>query len=212
MAEKTVNPWVKMALELGPALAFFAAYTRLKDETFTIAGTDYSGFIVVTAGFVPLLLLSIFVLWRLSGRVSRMQVLTAVLVIVFGGMTVWFNDERFFKMKTTIVYGLFAGLLGLGLALRRSWLEYVIGELMPMRHEGWMILTRRLALAFAVLAVANEVVWRTMSTDAWVTIETFVFPALLFVFLWAQIVALQKYAIGTGAGPDAGPGGGAPRG
>lgn len=204
MAEKAVNPWIKNGLELGPALLFFVAYTRLKDDVFTIAGTEYSGFIVVTAGFVPLLLLSIAALWKLTGRISRMQVVTAVLVIVFGGMTVWFNDERFFKMKTTIVYGLFAGILALGLALRRSWLEYVIGELMPMRHEGWMILTRRLAAAFAVLAVANEAVWRTMSTEAWVAIETFAFPIALFVFLWVQIMALQKYAIGTGDGrrPD----------
>ena len=198
MAERAVNPWVKMALDLGPALAFFVAYTWLKDETFTFGGTGYSGFIVVTAAFVPVLLLSIFVLWKLTGKVSRMQVLTATLVIVFGGLTVWFNDEKFFKMKTTIVYGLFALILGTGLILKRSWLEFVIGEMMPMRHEGWMILTRRLTAAFALLAVGNEIVWRTMSTDAWVKIETFGFPLALFVFLWAQIVALQKYVIEDG--------------
>lgn len=195
MAERTISPWLKMALELGPALAFFVAYTRLKDEVYRIGGVDYSGFIVVTAAFVPVLLLSIAVLWKLTGNVSRMQVLTAVLVIVFGGLTVWFNDERFFKMKTTIVYGLFAAILGTGLLLRRSWLEYVMGDMMPMRHEGWMILTRRLTLAFGALAVANEAVWRTMSTDAWVKIETFAFPLLLFLFLWSQIMALQKYVI-----------------
>lgn len=195
MAAARLGPWIKAGLEFGPALLFFLAYARLRDETFVVAGTSYSGFIVVTAGFVPLLLVSIALLWRLTGRVSRMQVVTAVLVILFGGLTVWFNDERFFKMKTTIVYGLFAAVLGLGLILRRSWLEFVMGELLPMRHAGWMILTRRLTAAFAALAVANEVVWRTMSTDAWVKIETFGFPLALFAFLWWQIVALQRHVI-----------------
>ncbi len=195
MAEKTINPVVKAVLEFGPALAFFAAYTALKDQTYQIGGQAYSGFIVVTAAFVPLLLLSIFLLWKLSGRVSRMQVVTAVLVIVFGGMTVWFNNESFFKMKTTIVYGLFAVILGLGLLLKRSWLEYVMGEILHMRHEGWMILTKRLCAAFAALAIGNEIIWRTMSTDTWVAIETFGFPIALFLFLWIQIVSLQQYLI-----------------
>ncbi len=195
MTEKRINPAMKTLLEFGPALLFFAAYNWLKDEVYTIGGTQYSGFIVVTAAFVPILLLSIYLLWKLSGQISRMQVLTAVLVIIFGGMTVWFNDERFFKMKTTIVYGLFATILTIGLLLKRSWLEYVMGEMMPMRHEGWMILTRRLALAFAVLAIGNEIVWRTMSTDTWVKIETFGFPIILFIFLWTQIVGLQGYMI-----------------
>ena len=124
-----------------------------------------------------------------------MQVFTAVLVVVFGGLTVWFNDERFFKMKTTIVYGIFAGLLGLGLLQGRSYLQWVMGELLPMQPEGWMILTRRLTACFALLALGNEFVWRTMSTDAWVKIETFGFPLALFAFLWWQIVALQKYVV-----------------
>ncbi len=195
MAERQISPGVKTALELGPALLFFAAYMWLRDRTFAFGGVEYSGFIVVTAAFVPILLGSIFLLWRLSGRVSRMQVVTVVLVIVFGGLTVWFNDERFFKVKTTIVYGLFAMILFIGLLLKRSWLEYVMGELLPMQHEGWMILTRRLATAFAFLAMGNEIVWRTMSTDTWVKIETFGFPLILFLFLWSQIVALQPYVI-----------------
>lgn len=195
MTARPINPTLKAALEFGPALAFFAAYLWLKDRTFAVGGTEYSGFIAVTAGFVPLLLASIYALWRLSGRVSRMQVVTAVLVVFFGGLTVWFNDEMFFKMKTTIVYGLFAVILYAGLLMGRSWLEYVMGELLPMRSEGWMILTRRLAMAFSFLAVANEIVWRTMSEQTWVTVETFGFPLALFLFLWAQIVMLQPYLI-----------------
>jgi intracellular septation protein len=98
-------------------------------------------------------------------------------------------------MKTTIVYGAFAAILGAGLLTGRSWLEWVMGELLPMEREGWMILTRRLTAMFAALAVANEVIWRTQSTDLWVKLETFAFPAVLFVFLWLQIVALQRYLV-----------------
>jgi len=195
MAERAINPALKQVLELGPPLLFFAAYLYVRDETYVLGGVDYDGFIVAAAGFVPILLLSMAILWKLTGKLSRMQVFTAVLVVVFGGLTVWFNDERFFKMKTTIVYGIFATILGVGLLQGRSYLAWVMAEFLPMREEGWMILTRRLAGVFAVLAVANEVVWRTMSTDAWVKIETFGFPLALFLFLWLQIVGLQKYLI-----------------
>ena len=123
------------------------------------------------------------------------QVFTAVMVVVFGGLTVWFNDEKFFKMKTTLVYGMFAVLLGIGLLQGRSYLAWVMAEFLPMEDEGWMKLTWRLTLFFAGLAVANEIVWRTMSTDAWVKIETFGFPLALFLFLWVQLMALQKYVI-----------------
>ena len=195
MEEKPLNPIVKQVLELGPPLLFFVAYLRMRDQTYTISGTEYDGFIVAAGVFVPILLASIAILWKLTGKLSRMQVFTAVMVVLFGGLTVWFNDERFFKMKTTLVYGLFAGILGLGLLQGRSYLAWVMSEFLPMAHEGWMKLTKRLTAFFAGLAVANEVVWRTMSTDAWVKIETFGFPLLMFVFLWSQIMALQKFMI-----------------
>jgi len=193
--EKSISPGLKMALELGPVLIFFIAYSRLKDDVYTIGDVEYSGFIFVTILFIPLLLVSIGALWWLTGKLSRMQIFTALMVIVFGGLTAYFNNEQFFKMKTTIVYGFFASVLGLGLLLKRSWLEYVMDEFLPLKPEGWMILTRRLTGMFALLAVANEFVWRTMSTDAWVKIETFGFPIALFVFLWIQIIGLQKYMI-----------------
>ncbi|MEE4189142.1 MAG: inner membrane-spanning protein YciB [Roseobacter sp.] len=196
MAEqKTINPILKQVLELGPTIAFFLIYLRIKEDTFMIGGTEYTGFIVAALVFVPILLLAMAVLWAMTGKLSRMQVFTAFMVIFFGGLTAWFNDERFFKMKTTIVYGLFAALLGIGLMRGQSYLAYVMSELMPMRHEGWMILTRRLCGAFAALAVANEVVWRTMSTDAWVKIETFAFPIALMAFLMWQFTALGSYMI-----------------
>ena len=195
MSDKTINPAVKQVLELGPPILFFVAYLYVRDETYTIGGTAYDGFIVAAAAFVPILLISIAILWKLTGKISRMQVFTAVLVVIFGGLTVWFNDERFFKMKTTIVYGIFAVILGIGLLQGRSYMAWVMSEFLPMREEGWMILTRRLTAMFAALAIGNEIVWRTMSTDAWVKIETFGFPLALFVFLWVQIMALQKHLI-----------------
>ena len=193
--KKEINIWLKQVLELGPPILFFLIYLRIKEDVFVFGGTEYSGFIVATLVFVPILLIAMGILWQLTGELSRMQIFTAFMVIFFGGLTAWFNDERFFKMKTSIVYGVFAALLGIGLLRGQSWLAYVMGDMIPMEHDGWMILTRRLCLCFALLAVANEFVWRTMSTDAWVKIETFGFPILLFAFLWWQIVALQRYLI-----------------
>ncbi|MEL6510711.1 MAG: inner membrane-spanning protein YciB [Pseudomonadota bacterium] len=193
--EKDINPVAKSLLELGPPILFFVLYLRIRDETYLWGGNEYSGFIVATIAFIPLLLISMAVLWFMTGKLSRMQIFTAFMVIFFGGLTAWFNDERFFKMKTTLVYGFFALLLGIGLAQGKSYLAYVMNEMMPMEDEGWMILTRRLCLAFIALAVANEILWRTQSTDLWVKVETFGFPLALFAFLWWQIIALQKYVI-----------------
>ena len=192
---REINGVLKQVLELGPPVVFFLIYLRIRDDVFTLGGTEYSGFIVATLVFVPILLVAMGVLWALTGKLSRMQIFTAFMVIFFGGLTAWFNDERFFKMKTSIVYGFFALLLGIGLARGQSWLAYVLNDAMPMRHEGWMILTRRLCAMFAGLAVANELIWRTMSTDAWVKIETFGFPIALVGFLFWQITALQGYLI-----------------
>jgi intracellular septation protein len=195
---REINPILKQVLELGPTLAFFVLYLRIKDDTFSLGGTEYTGFIVAAVVFVPILLIAMGILWALTGKLSRMQVFTAFMVIFFGGLTAWFNDERFFKMKTTIVYSLLALILGIGLMRGRSWLEYVMADMMPMRTEGWMILTRRLTMAFVVLAVANEFIWRTMSTEAWVKIETFGFPIALMVFLFWQFAQLQPYVIEEG--------------
>ncbi|MDR7124150.1 inner membrane-spanning protein YciB [Pseudotabrizicola sp. 4114] len=204
MAERKINGVVKQVLELGPTVAFFLIYLRIKEDTFTIAGTEYSGFIIAALVFVPILLAAMAVLWWLTGTISRMQVFTAFMVIFFGGLTAWFNDERFFKMKTSIVYGCLAALLGIGLLRGQSWLEFVMGEVLPMQRTGWMILTRRLCAMFVALALANEVIWRTMSTDTWVKLETFAMPAALMLFLWWQIFALQRFLIepGDAAGKD----------
>lgn len=191
---RPVSAGLKMALELGPVLAFFVAYVWLRDQTFVIGGTEYEAFIIITAAFVPLMIVSTGVLWKLSGHLSRMQVVTLVLVVVFGGLTVWLNDDRFFKMKPTIIYALFAGVLGLGLLRGQSWLQYVMEGMMPLQPAGWTLLTKRLALFFAALAVANEVVWRSMSTDVWVNFKTFVLPLALFGFFILQSKLFERYS------------------
>lgn len=195
MAERPINPVLKQVLELGPTLAFFLIYLRIREDTFTFGGTEYTGFIVSALIFIPILLAAMGVLWVLTGKLSRMQVFTAFMVIFFGGLTAYFNDERFFKMKTTIVYGVMAGLLGIGLLRGQSYLQYVMEDFLPMEKEGWMIFTRRLCYMFAALGVANEIIWRTQTTDLWVKLETFAFPVVLMVFLWVQIYKLQRYFI-----------------
>lgn len=195
MAERKINPILKQVLELGPTILFFLIYMRIKDDSFSFAGTEYSGFIVAAVILVPLLLVSTFTLWLLTGTISRMQIFVAFMVVFFGGLTAWFNDEQFFKMKTTIVYGTFALILGIGLLRGTSLLQWVMGEALPMKPEGWMILTRRLAAMFAVLAVANEIIWRTQPTELWVKLETFAMPAALFLFLMGNFMALQRYMI-----------------
>ncbi len=195
MTEKTISPFLKQALELGPTLVFFVIYMWIKDDKFVMAGTTYSGFIVAALVFVPILLVAMGALWFLTGKLSRMQLFTAFMVIFFGGLTAWFNDERFFKMKTTIVYGSMAAILAFGLWRGQTYLQWVMGEVLPMRQAGWVILTKRLALGFVALAIANEAIWRTQSNDVWVAIETFGFPIALTVFLFAQIYALQPHII-----------------
>lgn len=193
MAEKKIGTGLKLALELGPIAAFFIGYVKLKDQVFTIGGTAYDGFIVVTAAFIPLMILTTGILWKLTGKLSRMQIATVVLVVIFGGLSVWLNDERFFKMKPTIIYALFAAALGIGLMRGQSWLQLVMGEALPMKPEGWMILTKRLALFFALLAVANEVVWRGFSTEVWVNFKTFGLTLALFAFFMTQGKLMAEY-------------------
>lgn len=194
MAEKKINPILKLALELGPVVLFFVMFGRLKDQTFTIGGASYSGFIVTTAAFILLIIATSALLWALTGKLSRMQMMTLVLVVVMGGLSVWLNDERFIKMKPTLLYLAFGGVLGFGLLRGQSYLRLVMDEALPMQAEGWMILTRRLTAFFFALAVANEAVWRLMSTVAWVNFKTFGLTAALFAFFMTQGKLFERYS------------------
>lgn len=202
MAEKKINPIFKMALELGPIILFFVGFSRMKDQTFHILGKDYSGFIVMTAVFIVMIVMTTGLLWALTGKLSRMQLMTLVLVIVMGGLSVWLNDERLIKMKPTLLYLAFGGILGFGLLRGQSYLSSVMEEALPMQPEGWMILTRRLTGFFFALAVANEAVWRLMSTEAWVNFKTFGLTAAMFAFFMAQGRLLERYGLPENEDPQ----------
>ena len=188
---------LKLGLELGPIVLFFAGFRFFKDRTFHILGNDYSGFIVMTAVFVAVIALTTLILWRLTGTLSKMQLMTLVLVVVMGGLSVWLNDERFIKMKPTLLYLAFGGVLAFGLWRGQSYLKLVMEEALPLQTEGWMILTRRLCAFFFALALANEVVWRLFSTETWVSFKTFGLTAALFLFFITQAKVIERFALPT---------------
>lgn len=194
--ERQPSAALKQALELGPLLLFLAAYLWLRDSTVMVAGTEYGGFVVAIVLFVPLQILSAVVLRILTGRLSRMQLATLILVIVLGLGTVLFNDERVFKMKSTFVFGLFGVLLFIGLWRGKSWLAFVLDQALPISHEGWMILTRRMAWFFIAFAGMNEVIWRNFSTDVFVAWDTFGQMGVMFAFLMSNYRLIDRYWTG----------------
>lgn len=199
MAEREINPVLKQVLEMGPVLLFVLGFFLLKAETYEIAGQEYKKFIVLTGCFVVLTVIATGILWRLTGTLSKMQLFTLVLVTVLGGLSVWLNDEKFIKMKPTLLYIVFAGILAFGVWRGQSYLDALMGSLIPMENEGWMILTRRFILFFLFLALANEVVWRTMSTGTWLTFKLVGITGGMFIFIMAQHKLFDKYAISDDA-------------
>lgn len=194
MSNKNIQPWVKTALEMGPVILFFVVYSKIKDNEYLLLGETYEGFIVATALFIPILLIATAILYLLTGKLSKMQIFTAILVVVFGGLGIWFNDEKFFKMKPTMIYLLFGGILGYGLFRGQSYLQVVMDGALPMTSEGWMILTKRFMFFFFGLAVANEIIWRSLSTDIWVNFKTFGLPLAMFVFFITQAKVISRYS------------------
>lgn len=188
------RPWLKPVLEFGPLAAFLAAYVALQGRSFTIGTTDYSGFLIVTAAFIPVFLAATAMLWALNQRLSRVQVFATAMLVILGGLGLWFNDPRLIKMKPTLIYGTLASTLGIGLLLGRSWLKLIMEETIALRREGWMILTRRVTVLFALSAAANEIVWRTQSERFWVIFETLVMPLIIAGFFLAQIGLYVTYA------------------
>ena len=187
--------WIKPVLEFGPLILFFGVFMLYRGREVTLWGETYSGFIVATLAFIPAMILSTLIQWRITGKLAPMQVATLVLVIVFGGMSVWLNDPAFFKFKPTLIYLLFAAILGTGLILRRNWLGAVMSEALPMDEAGWRKLTFRMALFFLALAVANELIWRNMSETTWVYFKTFGLPVLIFVFLLGNAGLYRAHAL-----------------
>lgn len=196
MAERHINPILKIVLEIGPIVVFFLAY-RLAPvpDGLTDSERQLEQILFSTKVFVPTILVSLLASRLLAGRLPRMAVITAVVVTVFGGLTLVLRDDTFVKMKPTILYALFAGILGFGLMRGQSYLRYLMDELIPMRQEGWMKFTVRFVVFYLLLAVANEVVWRRFGTDTWVDFRTFVLPLANFLFIMAQVPLFQRYGL-----------------
>ncbi len=203
-AARTIHPLLKLVLEVGPIAIFFLAY-RMAPAT---AGLDdaerqLEQILFATAVFIPTILACLAASFALTRKLPRMAVITAIVVVIFGGLTLILRDDTFVKMKPTILYSLFAGILGFGLLRGRNYLKYLMDELIPMQDEGWLKFARRFVVFYVFLAILNEVVWRAWGTDAWVNFRTFVLPAANFLFVMAQVPLFTRYALPAEAKADA---------
>ena len=173
---------LKLAIELGPLLVFFGT---------NAAAGIYAG----TAAFMAATIVSLVVAWFAYHKVPIMPLVSGVIVLVFGGLTLYLRDETFIKVKPTIVYTLFAVLLGAGLVWKKPVLELLFGAAFTLTEEGWRKLTLRWGLFFAVMAVVNELVWRNVSTNTWVSFKAFGFLPLTFLFAVLQVPLMQRHGI-----------------
>jgi intracellular septation protein len=171
----------KLGLELGPLVVFFIANARA--DIFT-----------ATAWFMGAMVISLIASWFILKKIPVMPLVTGVVVLVFGGLTLWLQDDTFIKIKPTITNVLFGSVLLGGLLFGQSLLKYVFGEVYRLRPEGWWKLTLNWGLFFFVLAVLNEVLWRNFSTDTWVTFKVWGVMPLTVLFSMSQVPLLTKYA------------------
>ena len=200
--KKQLNPLLKLALEMGPLILFFFANSRpalfmpfvgpLLPEA--VSG-ERAGIFVATAVFMIAILVSLAVSYALTRHLPVMAMVTAVIVVVFGGLTLVLHDDTFIKMKPTIVYLLFASVLLGGLWFNKPLLAIVFDAVFHLTDEGWRRLTLRWAIFFLALAVLNEIIWRTQTTDFWVSFKVFGVVPLTFVFAALQYPLLQKYTL-----------------
>jgi intracellular septation protein len=196
---KGVNPLLKLALELGPLGVFFFANARgewLAGKFPALAALGGPIFIA-TGLFIAATLISLAVSLALTRRLPIMPFITGIVVVIFGGLTLWLQDDTFIKMKPTIVNTLFGSILLGGLFFGRSLLGYVFDSVFSLTDEGWRKLTFRWGLFFFVLAILNEIVWRNFSTDAWVTFKVFGIMPITFVFTMFQIPLISRTQIKT---------------
>jgi len=171
---------LKLLVEVGPLVVFFVMNAR-------------AGIFWGTGAFMVAIVISLIASRILFGRVPVMPLVTGVFVLVFGGLTLWLQDEQFIKIKPTLVNALFAGALFTGLLAGRSLLKIVFGEVFRLTDEGWRKLTLRWACFFTFLAVLNEVVWRSFSTDVWVSFKVFGIMPLTMIFAIAQMGLLKQH-------------------
>lgn len=175
---------LKLAVDLGPLLVFFAA-------------NKFGGLFVATGAFMVATALAMAVSWWKTRHIPAMLLFTGLIVAVFGGLTLWLQDEIFIKLKPTLIYGTFAAILFFGLARGRSYLRLVLGDAMPgLSDAGWTKLTRNWALFFLVLMGANEVARQLLSTDDWVSFKVWGVTAATFLFAIAQAPMMMKEGAG----------------
>jgi intracellular septation protein len=186
---QALNPIVKLVLELGPLALFFAVYSRL--GIFAATGVLMAG-VVVALG----------VSYAVLRRIPVMPLVTAVIVLIFGSLTLFFHDATLIKIKPTALYLLFAAALFVGLALKRPILKILFDGALHVTKEGWRKLTWRWAFFFIALAVLNEVVWRTQTTDVWVKFKTFGFMPLTLLFALAQAPLIMRTETKADEAPD----------
>lgn len=196
-AERKINPWLKIVLEIGPLAVFFIANMRAEQivATWPALGAFGGPLFLATGLFIAATLLCLAVSYALTRKLPMMPFVTAIVVVLFGGLTLWLHDETFIKLKPTIIYVLFGGTLLGGLLFGKSLIGYVFDSVFRLTDEGWKKLTFRWALFFLALAVLNEVVWRTMSTDAWVNFKVFAIMPLTFIFAIFQVRLINTHSL-----------------
>jgi len=190
MADKTkLNPWLKITLDIGPLILFFAANSKF-------------GIFAATAAFMVAVLAALAVSYAITRHIAVMPLVTAAIVLVFGGLTLVLHDDLFIKLKPTIIYVLFGGTLLAGIALDKPFLSIMFDQMFHLTAEGWRKLTWRWALFFLFLAGVNEIVWRTQTTDFWVSFKLFGVVPLTFLFGALQYRLLLKYSAEAPADPE----------
>ncbi|MFZ1924039.1 MAG: septation protein A [Xanthobacteraceae bacterium] len=177
-----LNPLLKLVLDLGPLILFFLA-------------NSHYGIFVATGTFMVAVLAALAVSYALTRHLPIMPVVTAIIVVIFGGLTLILHDATFIKVKPTIIYALFGAVLLGGLFFNKPLLGIVFDSLFELTEEGWRKLTLRWALFFFVLAVLNEIVWRNTSTNVWVDFKVFGVMPLTLLFGALQVPLLKKYAV-----------------
>ena len=182
MDKQQPHPLFKLATELGPLIIFFVANSKF-------------GLFAATGAFMVAIVAAMIASYVVVKHVPIMAIVTAFVVLVFGGLTLWLHDETFIKVKPTIIYGLFAVVLGGGLLFGRSFIAIMFDQVFNLTPEGWRALTLRWTLFFAAMAVINEVIWRTQTTDFWVTFKAFGVIPLTMAFAVAQMPLIKRYSI-----------------
>jgi intracellular septation protein len=196
-ARKEINPLLKLVLELGPLMVFFFANARGEwlIERFPALSNIGEPIFIATALFMAATAIALAASWILVRSLPIMPLISGIVVLIFGALTLWLHNETFIKMKPTIVNALFGIILLGGLYFGKSLLGYVFDSAFKLNAEGWRKLTMRWGIFFIFLAVLNEVVWRSFSTDFWVAFKVWGTMPITLLFTFAQMPLVMKYSV-----------------